>query len=415
MSDLQLALIALGAVIVAAVILYNWWQERRLMRDSSWHFEAPADDALLEHSTANPFAGQAEQEAESFRIDEPITIQEPVAFQDTIAEPASSEDAEPPQTADAAAPMDLPGAEVPAAQEPVAAAAEPMPEVPATTGPMADFTVLPAALDENIDTIALLRFAQPLAASAVQAACGQLNHADKPRQCLLQDTSGAWHALAAEAGAGQLLGAACALQLADRGGPVAETGLRQFRDEIQKLAAGLDAGLEWRGAENALAYATELDQFCVEVDVMVGFHLVPGENGPFAGTKLRGLAEASGMQLDASGAFHYDNEAGATLFTMISHDKRPFRPETLRTLFYRGLSFQLDVPRVANCSEAFSQMVQAARKMQVSLGGQLVDDNQRALGDADIDKIRQQLKAIQTRMAARGIQPGSPTALRLFS
>jgi hypothetical protein len=45
----------------------------------------------------------------------------------------------------------------------------------------------------------------------------------------------------------------------------------------------------------------------------------------------------------------------------------------------------------------------------------LVDDNQRALGEIEIEKIRQQLKMIHAKMVARFILPGTPAALRLFS
>jgi len=76
---------------------------------------------------------------------------------------------------------------------------------------------------------------------------------------------------------------------------------------------------------------------------------------------------------------------------------------------------QLDVPRVKNCPEAFNLMVLQARRMEQGLNAKLSDDNQRVLGDAEIEKIRRQLKLIHSNMVARGIVPGSPTALRLFA
>jgi microsomal dipeptidase-like Zn-dependent dipeptidase len=53
--------------------------------------------------------------------------------------------------------------------------------------------------------------------------------------------------------------------------------------------------------------------------------------------------------------------------------------------------------------------------MVLALHGTLVDDHQRELSDAQIEKIRQQLKLIQVQMTVRGIAPGTPLALRLFS
>ncbi|HWT28610.1 MAG TPA: hypothetical protein VN084_03790, partial [Methylophilaceae bacterium] len=48
MSDLQLALLALGAVIIVAVILFNWWQERKLRKLAADAFEPAVRDPLLE-------------------------------------------------------------------------------------------------------------------------------------------------------------------------------------------------------------------------------------------------------------------------------------------------------------------------------------------------------------------------------
>jgi hypothetical protein len=45
----------------------------------------------------------------------------------------------------------------------------------------------------------------------------------------------------------------------------------------------------------------------------------------------------------------------------------------------------------------------------------MVDDNRAALTTASMDKIRKQMQDIHIAMNARGIAPGSPRALRLFS
>jgi FtsZ-interacting cell division protein ZipA len=166
-----------------------------------------------------------------------------------------------------------------------------------------------------------------------------------------------------------------------------------------------------------------LDRFCVEVDKMVGFHLVHGDSGPFTGTKFRGLAEASGLILKEDGGFHYESKSepgsesdGAQrLFSVVNQDNNPFNTEMLRTSVIHGISFQLDIPRVKNCTEVFNQMVLIARQMENSLNANLMDDKERPLDEAQIEKIRQQLKVIHAKMVARGVVPGSDSALRLFS
>ena len=53
MSDLQLALLVLGALIIIAVIIYNWWQERNLRAEAETRFQAPSHDILMDDRADN--------------------------------------------------------------------------------------------------------------------------------------------------------------------------------------------------------------------------------------------------------------------------------------------------------------------------------------------------------------------------
>ena len=100
---------------------------------------------------------------------------------------------------------------------------------------------------------------------------------------------------------------------------------------------------------------------------------------------------------------------------MFNRDANPFNPEMLRSSVVKGVTFQLDIPHVKHCAEAFTQMVQVAKQMEIGLNAVLVDDNNKVLSDIQIEKIRHQLKVIHASMLVRGIIPGSDSALRLFS
>jgi FtsZ-interacting cell division protein ZipA len=86
----------------------------------------------------------------------------------------------------------------------------------------------------------------------------------------------------------------------------------------------------------------------------------------------------------------------------------------LRTVVLKGVTFQLDIPRTADCAEVFDVMLDIAKKMETALGGVLVDEQQRELSELHLEKINQQIKLIQDQMNARGIPSGCDTALRLF-
>jgi FtsZ-interacting cell division protein ZipA len=63
----------------------------------------------------------------------------------------------------------------------------------------------------------------------------------------------------------------------------------------------------------------------------------------------------------------------------------------------------------------FDQMVRLAGNFADTLGGIMVDDNRVPLNDNGIQKIKQQLIAIESRMSSRHIPAGGEIALRLFA
>ncbi|WP_459617601.1 cell division protein ZipA C-terminal FtsZ-binding domain-containing protein [Bordetella sp. 2513F-2] len=57
MSDLQIGLIALGVLLILAVLGFNWWQDRRVRRRMQAHFPGSDQDPLLGSEEARPPAG----------------------------------------------------------------------------------------------------------------------------------------------------------------------------------------------------------------------------------------------------------------------------------------------------------------------------------------------------------------------
>ena len=293
---------------------------------------------------------------------------------------------------------------------------------------------LPASLHNQIDLTAILYLAIETPFNILENSLNSiLNGYDKPIFVHLLTPNKEWY-LFSDAISNQQIAAnqlvskiACSIQLADRAGAVTRNTLNRFQLAVETTGLDMNAHVEWQSTGDALATATALDTFCIEVDKTIGFHLVHGENGAFTGTKLRGLAEAQGLILKSDGAFKYLNEeldassinthnkSKQASFIMFNRDDHPFSPEMLRASVVKGITFQFDIPHVKQCGEVFTQMVQVARQMEIGLNAVLVDDNNKLLGDIQIEKIRQQLKMIHATMLVRGIIPGSDSALRLFS
>lgn len=426
MNDLQLALLALGIVIIFGVIAFNWWQERKFRNETIRRFGSPKGDALLNDEFELEEAAVVITRVKSV---EPAPM-ESAPVETKTPEPQKVEpEFEKTALADTDNHVDVDSSEpeqaisIAHAEPPVEAEALPQAEDALPTDREDQVlesaeraaVVLSPENDLLVDLVALLALPEAVTGSRLREFLPAVADIDKPMAMHGLDSSGVWHLIGPQEDAMVFTMASCRLQLADRAGFVSQNMLDRFRHEVERLAARLDAELTWQPQDDAWQRANELDQFCIDVDQMVGFHLIQGGNGPFTGTKFRGLAEANGLELGTDGSFQSSNEEGLRLFSVVNRDNNPFNAEMLRTSVIYGITFQLDIPRVKNCLETFNQMVLTARQMEKSLGASLVDDHQRVLDEAQIEKIRQQLKVIQAKMLTRGIVPGSPTALRLFS
>ncbi|WP_036303275.1 cell division protein ZipA C-terminal FtsZ-binding domain-containing protein [Methylotenera sp. L2L1] len=503
MNDLQIILIIIGALIIAAVLLFNWWQERKFNQQIENSFSESQNDALLNNDThtnaANTF--ESDFEEDNFSIDterlkehfhhdvhddryEAISNIEPENSKDVLEDideaystlvarqhhepehhldehlhddveasahaanikPAQHEeikaifnDAFNQASNQASSPvnttatnLNLNHVEEKVNVENVASIAPTHTAQPAAAVNDVMKSSLPAMLQSQMDLIAVIYLANETSVSNLTASIGGFfEDYDKPihLHALINDSD--WVPLTALATQPDIANQntskiTCSLQLADRAGAVTRSILNRFQLAVETLGLDIDGHVEWQSNGDPLLAASALDAFCIDVDKTMGFHLVHGDNGAFTGTKLRGLGEAQGMVLEADGAFKYYhktdsqtppvvNSTPSVSFIMFNRDNYLFNPEMLRTSVIKAVTFQLDIPHVMHCTEAFNQMVQVARQMELGLNAVLVDDNNRPLGDMQIEKIRQQLKVIYATMLVRGIVPGSDSARRLFS
>lgn len=369
-SDLQVSLLALGALAVAGVFAYNKWQERKARRNAEEAFRSDHTDVLLDPQAAEP------------KLDERL---------EPVMEPASQ------GTADLDEEVSAPPGAVP--REPLSISPEPP---------------LPV-VDPVIDCVVRLEAAEAVAAPVLwQAQLELLRQLTKPVLWLgLNELRGQWDVLSRHS-AGTYRRLCVALQLADRRGPLSEVELSLFIDGLRQLSDRFLAVAEFPDAAAALARAKELDAFCAAVDVQIGINIVSNDAAGFAGTKLRGVAEAAGFALQDDGAFHLVDEVGHTHFTLNNLEPALFAAEEMRALTTHGITLSLDVPRVANGSAAFNRMILTANKIATGLHGAIVDDNRAPLSEQALQVIRGKIAEFQQSMEQRGIAAGGTLASRLF-
>jgi len=358
MSDLQLSLLVIGAVVVGAVYLYNWLQERGLHRRLQQAFGDAHEDVLLKAGTQPTFA-------------------------DGRLEPQL-------------APVD-------AARGRNAAVAEPA-AVPAAAG-----------FDALLDYVAEINGSTPVADGLIGELSSKIASCGKPARITgFEPRSGAWEEMARGAG-GRYTRLRLGLQLVNRAGALNPAQLATFCDAVRQCADRIPAEAVCPDIQAALKAARELDAFCGSVDVAIGVNVIAQEGGAFAATRIRALAESAGFKLEPDGVFRYRDEQRHTLFTLDNHEPAPFLPESIKGISTHGITLLLDVPRVAHGAEALELMLRIAAGLATGLGGRLVDDNRAELTEAGAARIKEQLRSIHAVMAQHGVPAGGARALRLFS
>lgn len=357
MSDLQIALAAIGLLVVGGVYAFNLWQERKLRQRLERAFEGERDDVLLKTAAA------PEPATPSARI-------EPSLGGATVA-------AEP------------------AAMESVAVTSD--------------------GADPLIEFAADIELNEAAGDAALRDLLSQLATFGKPARLLGWDeTAGLWRVLG-RGTHGDCRRLLAALQLVNRAGPVHAPQLNGFCDAVRAWVGRLGGEVQFDDTVGALQAARELDAFCGDMDVAIGLNVVAQSGGAFPGEQVAAAALAAGFSLEADGMFHWRDAGGQTLFTMENHEQEAFSEDRLAVMQTSGLTLLLDVPRIADGAVALDRMAQAGTMIAEALGGFVVDDNRVPLQDAGVARIKTQLQGICATMAERQIAAGSPRAQRLFA
>lgn len=386
MSDLHVGLLAIGAAIVTAVLLYNWIQERRFKKQADAAFQVPVADVLMQPDAVP---------AERYPRIEPA-LREPEV--DADAEEGAAAVIEPRLQVEAAA------------DEPFHAAAAAPAAQPTSSVPEA-LSALP--YDELIEY--RVRVGEVADAGALAEAYSRSRTLGKAVR---------WHGLPADADAweeiqpwrgGHYRQVVATLQLADRNGAVQEEQLASFCGLLQDAALVHGLRVACDDVDDALERAQAIDRFCVDVDVLIGLNVVARGDGELDLGRIVREVEGSGMVLGADGAFQLLDSRSEPLYALCNHDAEPFGAAALDGQTTQGITLQFDVPRVPDGLKVFDGMVAFGRRIANEVGGILVDDNLRPLTDGGIEKIRGQLADIYARMEARGVPSGSRRSLRLFS
>jgi hypothetical protein len=213
--------------------------------------------------------------------------------------------------------------------------------------------------DPSVDYVIELGFPAPAAPAVVREAWAPVGQRFGRRALLAEGEDGAWRA---------------GLQLVSRAGAVSDAELIEFRTEVETVAARLGAAVSAPDMRSALEAARALDSTCADSDIQVALHVI---------------------------AENIEPPAGEQPFQVVRRED--------------GVTLVLDVALTADLARSYEAMARTGRDLAAAHGGRLVDDRGNALDERALASIGAQLEAVRQTLAARGIETGSPLALRLFS
>ena len=419
MSDLQISLIIVGIFIIGCVVFYNWMQQRRCERNTEKAFKNKYEDVLLETEEI--------KEVEKF---EPIrsrvepTIVKPDSKPEQRNLSTATEIVEPdnkPEQKNLNTTTDI----VEADNKPEKRNLDTTTEMvePDSKQEQKDLnTITEPAKPAKVYSVGVVDYGvsiqlkSPVSVSNLTEILERKVDFGKPVRLLGQKEIGSyWEeiTLKSRSDIDYTVLRAC-LQLVDRSGPVSEVDLSKFCDMVRNFAESINADADTPDIEEAYSQAVLLDQFCAEVDVMIGINVISKDGGAFTGTKIRSLAEASGFKLEGGGVFNFREENEDTTFTLQNYEPTPFMPDNMRTLTTNGVTFLFDVPRIKNGERVFDQMTRLSEVFATTLGGIMVDDNRVPLNDSGLERIKHKVSEIQAVMKLRDFPAGDDIALRLF-
>jgi hypothetical protein len=395
MSSLQISLLILAVALVAAVVGYNYTQNRKVAKRLERSREGMAKVVTQEHQR-----GMAPVAA-------PMNRAEPV-LSGFASENSHHADLPPGQIQEGAVEQSVPLAGTQAALSDDYQNAQGVPsetstleynEPGASLAQTDPYMLRSFGLHPSADCVVQIRYAQAVASDRLLAAAGSIRRVGaKPVIFEGVAADGEFEPLVP----GERFSALRAgVLMANRHGPLNAMEFSDFASLVQKIADSTDGKVELPDMNEVLNRARSLDSHCAELDAQIGLNIITAD--ALSPADLGAAAREFGLVEKGNNRFVKLGEHSEVLFSFSLADA----PNRITLL--------LDVPRAPSLANPWSQMVACANRTVARFGGRLVDDADKPLTPQSLDRITSQLSQRYQSLIDASFNAGSPVALRLFN
>lgn len=206
------------------------------------------------------------------------------------------------------------------------------------------------------------------------------------------------------------------VQLANRLGPLNEIEFSEYVMKVQRFADAVCGESEFTDMLQEVARARELDQFAGEHDAQLIFQIKAQRLAWSPGFVQQHAAKLGFVAGAIPGRMVIPAKAvGLQPILVLSFDTQAALADDPSNSAIRLLSLTLDVPQVEQSDEPFRRMWFIAQELSQSMEGTITDDQGYVLTSNALANIEQDLFALYDVLASRDLAAGSPQARRLFS
>ncbi len=390
MSSLQMSLLILAVVLVAAVVGYNYTQNRKVAKRLERSREGMASVVAQEHQR-----GATPVPSSTSRAEPVLSGMSAESIHNTGLAPSKPQQSLVEQAMSGTQP--LPISEPQDAHTESAFEESPEPSsLPAQTDP---YMLRSFGLHPSADCVVQIRYSQAVSSDRLLAAAGGIRRVGaKPVIFEGVAANGEFEPLVPGE---RFSGLRAGVLMANRHGPLNAMEFSDFASLTQKIADSTDGKVDLPDMNEVLNRARSLDSHCAELDAQIGLNVITADAQSPA--DLAAAAREFGLVEKGNNRFAKLGEHGEVLFSFSLADA----PNRITLL--------LDVPRAPAQTNPWSQMVACANRTVARFGGRLVDDADKALTPESLDRIASQLGQRYQRLSDASFDAGSPVALRLFN
>ncbi len=205
------------------------------------------------------------------------------------------------------------------------------------------------------------------------------------------------------------------VQLANRAGALNEIEFSEYVVKTQAFADVLGATPEFPDMLEEVARARELDQFASTHDAQLGFMLRARRAAWSPGYVTQSASQLGFVPGALPGRMVLPGEVDASPILSLQFDTQAALAEDPEQSALREVSLSLDVAHVARSERPYQRMREAAAALATAMDGVVTDDNGQPLAQELMDRIGADLEGLYDALDAHDLSAGSPQARRLFS